>query len=59
MLMTGMDNDVNKALVAMLDSNDGAGNWDEKTVRGVPKWCGAADALYGGERATDALHGGT
>ena len=41
MLMTGMDNDVNKALVAMLDSNDGAGNWDEKTVRGYLP-CGAS-----------------
>ena len=28
MLMTGMDNDVNKALVAMLDRNNGAEDWD-------------------------------
>ena len=26
--MTGMDNDVNKALVAMLDRNDDAEDWD-------------------------------
>ena len=29
MLMTGMDNDVNQALVNMLDDNNTAGKWDE------------------------------